>query len=147
MDGCIKVQLYPNLQAYKLPCITQKGYLTLKAPITTAADNNFFYYFFLFFRENKSWQVLGRRFTWNVKTCFLWKIKKKNSECCLLQILLGALRVNVYANSGPWSDHICCLIWVFGASYKKQSSKILLVRERRPSKKPGAEWTLFSHTT
>ena len=37
--------------------------------------------------------IVCRWFTWNVKTCFLWKIQKKNFECCLLQILLGALRV------------------------------------------------------
>ena len=34
------------------------GALTLKAPITTAADNNFFIYFFLFFRENMSWHFM-----------------------------------------------------------------------------------------
>ena len=65
--------------------------------------------FFLFFREDKSWH-----FMWiicladdshyaddshNVKTCFLrkkkWKKKKKMKKCCLLQILLGALRVKL----------------------------------------------------
>ena len=28
--------------------------------------------------------LLGRRFTWNIKTCFLWKIKKNISKCRLL---------------------------------------------------------------
>ena len=46
--------------------------------------------FFFYFSENTS---LDRLFTWNVKTCFLWKIKKK-LECRLLQILLSTLRVN-----------------------------------------------------
>ena len=33
-----------------------------------------------------------RQFLWNVKTCFLWKIKKKKiSICCLLKILLRVL--------------------------------------------------------
>ena len=32
----------------------KKSALTLKEPITTAADNNFLFIFFLFFRENKS---------------------------------------------------------------------------------------------
>ena len=73
-------------------------FLTLKAPVITAADHNFlFIYFFIFQRK----QVLtfhvnhlpSRWFTWKVKTYFLWKIKKK-FECCLQQSLLGALRVN-----------------------------------------------------
>ena len=76
--------------------ISPKFWLTLKAPITTAADDNFFLILFYFQRK----QVLtvhvnclfGRLFIWNVKTCFLWKIKKK-FECRLLQILLGALWV------------------------------------------------------
>ena len=38
--------------------------------------------------------TLGSWFTWNVKTCFLWKKKKKKKkfQCHLLQTLLGALR-------------------------------------------------------
>ena len=73
--------------------------LTLKAPITTAADNNFFFCccFFYFFRENKSWH-----FMWIIcladdshEMSRLVKKKKKNFECCLLQILLGALRVKI----------------------------------------------------
>ena len=58
--------------------------LTLKAPITTVAGNNFSL-FFLFFRENKTWNFmwivcLADDFTWNVKTCFLWKKKKKKNK-------------------------------------------------------------------
>ena len=37
-------------------------------------------------------RLLGRRFTWNVKTYFLWK---KKIECRLLQILPRALRVKM----------------------------------------------------
>ena len=67
--------------------------LTLKVPITTAADDVFsekkkkkkkkkFFFFFqrkqvLIFHVNR---LLGRQFTWNVKTCFLWKIKKKKKK-------------------------------------------------------------------
>ena len=69
--------------------------LTLKAPITTAAYDIFLNFFFIFQRKQVlTFHVsclLGRQFTWNVKTCFLWK--KKKLECCLLQILLDALRV------------------------------------------------------
>ena len=64
------------------------GALILKAPITTAADDIFFFFFFFYFSE-----LLSIQFTWNVRTCFLWKLKKENLECRLLQILLGALRV------------------------------------------------------
>ena len=49
-------------------------------PITTAADNNFDYFIFFFFFIYHRKQVLafhvnrlGRQFTWNVNTCFLWK--------------------------------------------------------------------------
>ena len=65
--------------------------LTLKAPITTAADNNFL---FVYFSEKKSWCfiVLGRQFTWNVKTCFLWE-KKFFLKVVCFKFLLRALRV------------------------------------------------------
>ena len=33
-------------------------FLTLQAPITTAADNTFKYIFYLFFLENKSWHFM-----------------------------------------------------------------------------------------
>ena len=55
-------------------------WITLKVPITTAADNTFKCFFLWFFKENvlifHVTHLLGRRFTWNVKTYFLWKIKK-----------------------------------------------------------------------
>ena len=81
--------------------LKKKHILTLKAPITTAADNNFLFSFFLFFRENKSWH-----FMWIIcqadnshemsRLVFSEK-KKKFLECpeLLLQILLGALRVKL----------------------------------------------------
>ena len=56
------------------------GALTLKVPITTAADDILNFFFLIIQRK----QVLvfhvncvpSRHFTWNIKTCFLWKIKK-----------------------------------------------------------------------
>ena len=56
--------------------------LTLNAPVTTAADNNFLFFIF-FFQRKQVWtfhvnHLLSRWFTWNIKTCFLWKIKKNN---------------------------------------------------------------------
>ena len=77
--------------------------LTLKALITTAADDNFLLFFFLFFRENKSWHVMwivcladdsSAWQTIHMKFQDLFSLKnKKNLECHLLQILLGALRI------------------------------------------------------
>ena len=79
--------------------------LAHKTPFTAAANDIliFFFFFFFFFCEgNKSWRfmwnrLLGRRFTWKVKTYFLWKIKK--IECRLLQSFLGALRINTHSNT------------------------------------------------
>ena len=83
--------------------------LTLKAPITTAADDIFIIIIIIIiiFRVNKSWH-----FMWIVcqadnshemsRLVFSQKKKKKKIfflECCLLQILLGALRVNVYTGT------------------------------------------------
>ena len=70
--------------------------LTLKAPITTAADD-IHKYFVLFFRENKTWcfkWILSRGFTWKIKLYFLRK-KSKKLKCRLLQFLFGVLRVNI----------------------------------------------------
>ena len=57
----------------------------------------------LIFHVNR---LLGRRFTWNIKTCFLWKMKK----CRLLQILFSALRDKVLCirrfKDGPQK---CCV--------------------------------------
>ena len=49
----------------------------------------------------------------SVKTYFLWKENKL--ECRLLQILLGALRVNVFGRKtkeGPFAYHIYPKYWV-----------------------------------
>ena len=67
--------------------------LTLKGAITTAVENTFFFFFKNHFSQKIS---LDRQFTWNIKTYFLWKIKKKKTECLLLEIWLGTLRVDLH---------------------------------------------------
>ena len=84
-------------------CIILKW--TLKVPITFAADRNLFY-----FPKKISWHFMCRQFTWKVKTYHLWKTKKKKKkkiECCLLQILIGALRLELH--QGPVVQSIVSL--------------------------------------
>ena len=82
-------------------------YLTLKAPITTAADDIHKYFFFVFQRKKDlMFQVnplLGRAFTKKNQALFSSKDKStskvltyllKKLKCRLLQFLFGALRVN-----------------------------------------------------
>ena len=76
--------------------------LTLKAPITTAADNNLF---FFFFSEKTSHDISSESSAWqtiHMKCQDLFSLKKKKPKNfeCLLQILLGALRVNTYRDVG-----------------------------------------------
>ena len=83
--------------------------VTLKAPITTAADD-ILKYFFLFFQRKQVLifhvnRLLGRRFTWNIDF-FLWKNKKIKIKCCLLQILLGALRVKSLECHIQYNDYL-----------------------------------------
>ena len=70
-------------------------------PITTAADDSFFYYFL----EKTSLDISCELSAWQMihmkcQDLFSLKNKKNIFECCLLQILLGALRDNaLWANS------------------------------------------------
>ena len=75
--------------------------LTLKAPITTAADDNFVLFFFYFSEktsldiscESSAWQMIHMK----CQDLFsLKKKKKKKIECRLLQILHGTLRFNTF---------------------------------------------------
>ena len=72
--------------------------LTLKAPMTTVADDNFFLFFFFIFQRKQvltfhAWQMIHMK----CQDLFPLKNKKKNKKNCrLLQILLGALRVNSF---------------------------------------------------
>ena len=74
--------------------LSSTEFLTLEVPIAAAADNIFI---FLFFRVNKTTfhvnHLLGRPFTWNVKSYFHWK-KKKNRMLSSAN-LHGTLRVNI----------------------------------------------------
>ena len=82
--------------------------LTLKAPITTAADNNFiFFYFSKKTGIDISCELCAKQtnhmkcqdlffccfffFFFFLKNIYIYKI-----ECRLLQILLGALRINIF---------------------------------------------------
>ena len=71
--------------------------LTLKAPITTAADDSCFFFYFSektslnISCESSAWQMIHMK----CQDLFSPKNNKKNFECCLLQILLGALRVKI----------------------------------------------------
>ena len=76
---------------YPKPCYNESCYKevvlydqSIQVPFTTKADDNFILFFFFFFFRRK--QVLtfhvnrlpSRRFTWNIKTCFIWKIKNES---------------------------------------------------------------------
>ena len=71
--------------------------LTLKALITTAADDSCFFFYFSeetsldISCESSAWQMIHMK----CRDLFSLKNNKKNFECCLLQILLGALRVKI----------------------------------------------------
>ena len=53
----------------------------------------------------------SRWFIWNVKACFLWKMKKQ-LECHLLQILLGTLTITtLLANSAD--NKLVIFFWFF----------------------------------
>ena len=68
--------------------------LTLKAPITTAADDSLFYFYFIFLRSHQfMWIICLADDSHEMSSLFSLKNKRKNFECRLLQILLGALRV------------------------------------------------------
>ena len=75
--------------------------LTLKAPITTAADDNLFIYFY--FSEKTSLEIScessasRRRFTWIFKTCFLWK-KNMNVVCYKFCLAFSGLMQNFHSS-------------------------------------------------
>ena len=76
----------------------QKLSLTLKAPVTTAADD-IHKFFSLFFREirldvpseSSAWQRIHMK----NQALFSAKDKSKKLKCRLLQFLFGALKVNI----------------------------------------------------
>ena len=77
--------------------ITHSASLTLKAPITTAADDTHKYFFIAIQRENRldvsSESSARQRIHMKDQALFSSKDKSKSLKCRLLQFLLGALRV------------------------------------------------------
>ena len=99
-----------------------KALLTLKAPITTAAGDNFFFQR----KQVLTFHVNSHASHEMSRLIFSEKKKKKNLECCLLQILLGTLRVkscfdnsqkfkfgfalclkNKFSKLSAWNQHKC----------------------------------------
>ena len=72
--------------------------LTLKPPITTAADDIHKYFFIVFLEKIRldisSESSAGQRIHTEDQVLFSSKDKSKKIKCRLLQFLLGALRVN-----------------------------------------------------
>ena len=73
--------------------------LTLKAPITTAADDihnySFIFFFLFFFRENKLDVSSESEDSHEKSRPFFRKYNSKKLKCRLLQFLFGALRVMI----------------------------------------------------
>ena len=88
-------------------CFVLNSSLTLKAPITTAADDiHKDLYFFIVFQRKLDLifhvnPLPSRGFTRNIKSYFLQKIKVKKYSVVItvLQILFGALRVKTVLQS------------------------------------------------
>ena len=96
--------------------------LTLKAPVTTAADDNFFYLFifFLFFRENKSYISCESWQTIHMKCQYLFSLKKKkkpNVVCYKFCLALQGLR-QVHSEYGKELT-LCMLGKVFSRRHIK----------------------------
>ena len=88
--------------------------LTLKGPsrICSRWHSNFFFFFFhrkqvLTFHVN---HLPSRHFTWNFKTCFLWKIKKKKIEAWQnLQNDVRPVKTQISLIICPvWSESLLC---------------------------------------
>ena len=64
-------------------CLFMKKKSVMEVTFTTLwaniADNKFIIVL-VFFLENRIWHFLQRQFAWNVKTCFLKKIRKQNKK-------------------------------------------------------------------
>ena len=123
---CMKYFSFSFLHAPKTLftwCSSHEKVLTLKAPITTEQTTIFFFFFFFQRKQVLTFHVnhlLGRRFTWNVKTCFLWKMKKKflNVICYNLCLVLYGLIVTednpTYSKTSMTRTPMArlpCLIW------------------------------------
>ena len=95
--------------------LPEKIHLTLQEPITTAADDTICNIFLNFQKKKKknkyniSWESsASRRFSWNIMPYLLFLKIGKTWNCCLLQIIGGALWVNLYIqmDSSFWFNTI-----------------------------------------
>ena len=101
-SGRIMLGFQVSLQIWQCHCLTCP--LTLKAPITTAADDNYKYFFIGFIEKIRLDDVscdssARQRIHMKNQALFSSKNKSKKSTCRLLQFLFGALRVNGQINS------------------------------------------------
>ena len=86
---------------YYASCFVLFCSLTLKTPVTTAADDiHVFSLFFGFFSEKirpnvSSESSVRQRIHMKNQALFSLKDKSKKLKCCLLQFLFGALRVKI----------------------------------------------------
>ena len=78
---------------YEIKLISVFCCLTLKAPITTAADDIHTYFFIVFQRIIFS---ANQRIHMKSQALFSSKDKSKKLKCRLLQFLFGALRIKLY---------------------------------------------------
>ena len=65
--------------------------------------------------------LLRRQFAWNVKFCFLGKIRKNISKCRLVEILPRVLSVKGYTAELQWLEHVwdhrkLFQTWIVGAT-------------------------------
>ena len=89
------------------------SFITSFTTLSTNSAGNKLVIFFLFFWENRIWlfmQIVSthanclqwRQFAWNVKFCFLRKIRKNISICCLLKFLPRMLSVKLQNKDYHW---------------------------------------------
>ena len=86
--GCRQKLVYFGYWAWEIHNITLKA--STKIWSRRLLNYTYIYIFFFYFSEIAS--RLFRRFTWKVKTCFLWKIRKK-IKMSSAAVVTSALRV------------------------------------------------------
>ena len=102
IQSALKILLANAIQTFQ--CVT------LKTPITTAADDihNFCHCFSEKMRLDVSSEVSARqRIDMKNQALFSSKDKSKKLKCCLLQFLFGAIRVKVWFICSPWYPKFC----------------------------------------
>ena len=132
-----KLIMIHGITDYSVTLTGQGGFLTLYAPITTAADDILIFFFFFFFQRKClgiSCESSARQMIHMKCQDIFFKKKKKKIECCLLQSLLGILRDNRDGNSTffffsnkrtTWSKTINA--WLGFVYLVVQSDRVLLI--------------------